>query len=89
MINHSSHVKPNVGRLWTDDENVPNAGQPVSSQSKDTHQQDQHRCSILNVVIQFTGDSTQTEKPDHLEWAEEAADTLKQKWNTSKKVRIF
>lgn len=54
--------KPNVMTV-----NIPNAGQPVSSQSKNTHQQDQHSRSILNVVVQFTGDSTQTEEPDHLE----------------------
>lgn len=58
--------------------NIPNAGQPVSSQSKNTHQQDQYGRPILDVVIQFTGNPTQTEKPDHFQWAEQTADPLKQ-----------
>lgn len=58
--------------------NVPNAGQPVSSQSKYTHQQHQYSCSILDVVVQFTGNPTQTEKPDHLQWAEQTTDALEQ-----------
>lgn len=58
--------------------NIPNAGQPVSSQSKNTDQQDQYSRPVLNVVIQFTGNSTQTEKTNHLQWAEQTADALKQ-----------
>lgn len=58
--------------------NIPNTGQPVSRQSKNTHQQHQYSCPVLNVVIQFTGNPTQTEKPDHLQWAEQTTDALKQ-----------
>lgn len=58
--------------------NIPNAGQPVGGQSKNTHQQHQNSRPILNVVIQFTGDPTQAEKPDHLKWAEKTADSLKE-----------
>lgn len=58
--------------------NIPNAGQPVSSQSKNTDQQDQHSRPVLYVVIQFTGNSTQTEKSNHLQRAEQTADALKQ-----------
>ena len=60
------------------DSDVPDAGQPVCSQPKNTHQQNQNSCPVLDVVIQFTGDPTQTEKPDNLKWAEETADPLKQ-----------
>lgn len=56
---------------------IPNAGQPMSSQTKNTHEQDQYSRPILNVVIQFTSNPTQTEKPDHLKWAEQTADALK------------
>lgn len=47
--------------------NIPDAGEPVSGQSKNAHQQDQNCCPVLDVVIQFAGYPTQTEKPDHLE----------------------
>lgn len=46
--------------------NIPNAGQPVGGQSKNTHQQDQYSRPVLDVMIQFTGNPTQAEKPDHL-----------------------
>lgn len=65
--------------------NIPNAGQPVSSQSKNTHQQDQYSRSVLNVVIQFTSNTTQTEKPDHLQGAEKTADTLKREYGERKR----
>lgn len=62
--------------------NIPNAGQPVGGQSKNTHQQDQYSRPVLDVMIQFTGNPTQTEKPDHLKWAEQTADPLKQETET-------
>lgn len=55
---------------------LPNAGQPVCSQSKHTHQQHQYSCSILNVVVQLASNPTQTEQPDHLQRAEQTADAL-------------
>lgn len=55
---------------------LPNAGQPVCSQAKHTHQQHQYSCSILNVVVQFASNPTQTEQPDHLQRAEQTADAL-------------
>lgn len=45
---------------------IPNAGQPMSGQTKNTHQQDQNSRPILNVVIQFTSNPAQTKKPHHL-----------------------
>lgn len=68
--------------------NVPNAGQPVSSQSKYTHQQHQYSCPILDVVIQFTGDPTQTEKPDYLQWAEQTTDALEQERRQKKTLTL-
>lgn len=50
----------------------------MGSQSENAHQQHQHGRPILNVVIQFAGDPTQAEQPDHFQWAEQAADALKQ-----------
>lgn len=55
---------------------LPNAGQPVCSQAKHTHQQHQYGRSILNVVVQFASNPTQTEQPDHLQRAEQTADAL-------------
>ena len=57
--------------------NVPDAGEPMGSQSEDTHQQDQHGRPVLDVVVQFTGDPTQTQEPDDLQGAEQAADALR------------
>lgn len=58
---------------------VPNAGHPVSGQPEHTHQQDQHSSSILNVVVQLPGHSSQTEQPDNFQRAEQAADALGEK----------
>lgn len=58
----------------------------MGGQSKNTHQQDQYSRPVLNVVIQFTGNPTQTKKPDHLQWAEQTADPLKQEWNKERKT---
>lgn len=57
--------------------NLPNAGQPVCSQPKHTHQQHQYSCSIFNVVVQFASNPTQSEQPDHLQRAEQTAYALK------------
>lgn len=56
---------------------VPNAGQPVSSQAKHTHQQNQNGGTILDVVVQFAGHSAQTQEPDNLQRAEQAANALR------------
>lgn len=58
---------------------VPNAGKPVSHQAEDTHQQDQDRSSILQVVVQFSGYAAQTEQADDFKGTEEAAETLQRK----------
>lgn len=50
----------------------------MRSQSENAHQQHQHGRPVLDVVIQFAGDPTQAEQPDHLQRAEQAADALKQ-----------
>lgn len=55
---------------------VPDAGQPVGHQTEDAHQQDQDGCSILQVVVQFTSHPAQSEQADHLEGAEQTAETL-------------
>lgn len=55
---------------------VPDAGQPVSHQAEDTHQQNQDGRSVLQVVVQLPGHSAQPEQADHLEGAEQAAETL-------------
>lgn len=55
---------------------VPDAGQPVGHQTKNTHQQNQDGCSILQVVVQLPGHSAQPEQADHLQGTEEAAETL-------------
>lgn len=44
---------------------VPDAGEPVGHQAEDTNQQDQNRCPVLQVVVQFPGHSTQTQQADH------------------------
>lgn len=68
--------------------NAPNAGQPVGGQSKHAHQQHQHSCPILDVVVQLTGNPTQTEQPDHLQWAEQTADALKREaWKKKEQNR--
>lgn len=69
--------------------NIPNAGQPVSSQSKNADQQDQYSRPVLNVVIQFTSNPTQAEQPDHLQWAEQTADPLKQAPKRRETERAF
>lgn len=56
---------------------VPDAGQPVGHQSKNADQQDQNRCTVLQIVVQFSGHSTKTEKADHLQRAEQTADALR------------
>lgn len=48
----------------------------MCSQAKHTHQQHQYGRSILNVVVQFASNPTQTEQPDHLQRAEQTADAL-------------
>lgn len=55
---------------------VPDAGEPVGHQSKDAHQQNQDGCSVLQIVIQLSCHSTQTQQADHFQGAEEAAETL-------------
>lgn len=67
--------------------NSPDAGQPVRSQAEDAHQQHQHGRPVLNVVVQFAGDPTQAEQPDHLQRAEQAADALHERGN--EKVKHF
>lgn len=61
----------------------------MSRQSKNTHQQDQYGRPVLNVVIQLTGDPTQTEEPDHLERAEQTADPLKGKRRGTQRQKGF
>lgn len=69
---------------------VPDAGQPVCSQAKNTHQQHQNSCSVLDVVVQFTSDPAQTEQPDHLKGAEQTADPLEEeKRQQTTKCKIF
>lgn len=67
----------NMIKVITNLMNLPNAGQPVCSQPKHTHQQHQYSCSIFNVVVQFASNPTQSEQPDHLQRAEQTAYALK------------
>lgn len=67
----------NMIKFITNLMNLPNAGQPVCSQPKHTHQQHQYSCSIFNVVVQFASNPTQSEQPDHLQRAEQTAYALK------------
>ncbi|TNN82668.1 hypothetical protein EYF80_007186 [Liparis tanakae] len=60
---------------------VPDAGQPVGHQAEDAHQQDQDGRSILQVVVQLTGHPAQSEQADHLEGAEQTAETLQREIN--------
>lgn len=66
----------NMIKFITDLMNLPNAGQPVCSQPKHTHQQHQYSCPIFNVVVQFASNPTQSEQPDHLQRAEQTAYAL-------------
>lgn len=59
----------------------------MSGQSENTHQQHQHGRPVLDVVVQLAGDPTQTEQPDHLERAEQAADALNETQTVRKKVK--
>lgn len=67
----------NMIKFITNLMNLPNAGQPVCSQPKHTHQQHQYSCSIFNIVVQFASNPTQSEQPDHLQRAEQTTDALK------------
>lgn len=60
---------------------IPNAGEPVCGQPKNTDEQHQNSRSVLDVVIQFTGNSTQTQQTDHFKGAEKTADPLKKDRN--------
>lgn len=55
---------------------VPDAGQPVGHQTEDAHQQKQDSCSVLQVVVQLPSHPAQPEQADHLQGAEQAAETL-------------
>lgn len=78
-IRQNENALCNVLLIWDKHRDIPDAGQPVCRQPKHTDQQHQNGRPIFDVVVQFTGNPTQTEEPDNLKGAKQTADPLKEK----------
>lgn len=55
---------------------VPDAGEPVGDNHVEADEQDEHHGSILDVAVDLSDDSAQAQQADHLERAEQRADSL-------------
>lgn len=57
---------------------VPDTGEPMSDQHVEAEQQDQHRCSVLQIPVQLPNHSSQSQQTHNFQGTEQRPDTLQE-----------
>jgi hypothetical protein len=58
---------------------LPDAREPVRDEHVEAEEEDEHGGAVLEVAVQLSDNSTQTQQPNNFEGTEETADALKEK----------